>query len=199
MRGWMLLMACGWLAPTLGKADPPPVPAASDTCLKIDNRVLGPRTSGRPMPLLRGDETHGFHTACMVSWRTLSPGNAPLSITDCFRGSLLQIANDSACGGGTGPLWVSSRWVMTSAELAKPTSHAATCHQLETGAWAGTRAYEFDCIPQKKEIGVAAGTAAAKQAQGATAAADKTPARRSSTSVPAPASPASSADAQTQR
>lgn len=132
---------------------PPSSPSAgSDPCLKIDNRVLGPRTSDRPLPLLSGDPAHGFHPACTVSWRALSPSNQALPVTDCFRGSLLQIPNDSACGTGTGPLWVSSRWVMTSAELVKPAARAATCQQLDTGAWAGTRAYDFDCVPRKKEL-----------------------------------------------
>jgi len=200
MRGWVLLMACGWLAPGLGKADPPPAPAAGDSCLKIDNRVLGPRTSERPMPLVRGDETRGFHTACMVSWRTLSPRNDPLSVTDCFRGSLLQIANDSACGSGTGPLWVSSRWVMTSAEFEKPRSHAATCHQLETGAWAGTRAYDFDCVPQKKELEPeAAAPNTSAPAHAVTPAVSKNAATRSGGPTSAPAPPSSSVDPETQR
>ena len=163
MKGWVLLTACA-LAPSLGVAAQPSSPAAAnDSCLKLDNRVLGPRTSDRPLPLLSGDAIHGFHPACTVSWRALSPRNEALAVTGCFRGSLLQIANDSACGGGTGPLWVSTRWVMTSAELEKPAAHAATCQQLDTGAWAGTRAYEFDCVPQKKELN-AAGAPVAQRA-----------------------------------
>jgi hypothetical protein len=156
---------------------------ASDPCLKIDNRVLGPRTSDRPLPLLSGDAAHGFHPACTVSWRALSPRNEALPVTDCFRGSLLQIPNDSACGTGTGPLWVSSRWVMTSAELVKPAARAATCQQLDTGSWAGTRAYDFDCVPQKKEL---------KQPSDARPGAVKAAAERAPATPPAPtAAPAS--------
>jgi len=148
----VLLILCGTLAAPLAAADERPQPPAADACLRLDNRVLGPRTSDRPLPLLSGDAAHGFHPACTVSWRALSPRNEPLPVTDCFHGSLLQIANDSACGSGTGPLWVSSRWVMTSAELSKPAVHAAACQQLDTGAWAGTRAFDFDCVPQRKAL-----------------------------------------------
>lgn len=151
MTGRVLLMLCGTLAVPLAVADERPQPPTA-ACLRLDNRVLGPRSSDRPLPLLSGDAAHGFHPACTVSWRMLSPRNEPLPVTDCFRGSLLQIANDSACGSGTGLLWVSSRWVMTSAELSKPAVHAAACQQLDTGAWAGTRAFDFDCVPQTKAL-----------------------------------------------
>jgi hypothetical protein len=182
MRRWARRMMCAALSAPLialltapvtapfATAQPASSSAASDSCLKIDNRVLGPRTSDRPLPLLSGDAAHGFHPACTVSWRALSPRNEALPVTDCFRGSLLQIPNDSACGTGTGPLWVSSRWVMTSAELAKPAARAAACQQLDTGSWAGTRAYDFDCVPQKKELKQTSDTkpAAAKPATTAT-------------------------------
>lgn len=132
-------------------AGEPPQAAASppQACLSPDNRVLGPRSGDRPFPLLSGDPLHGFHSACSASWRTLSPKNEALPVTDCFQGSLLRLDHVSACGLPPGPLWVSSRWVITSAELSRATSKAATCQQLETGAWAGTRDLNLECIPQK--------------------------------------------------
>jgi hypothetical protein len=152
MRNRWLLWVCGALAPVAVAAQTPAPTPAAEACQRPDNRVLGPRSSNRPLPLLRGDAAHGFHPACTVPWRTLSPRNEALPVTGCFRGSLLQIPNDTACGAGTGPLWVSSRWVMTSAELKQPALRAATCQQLDTGAWAGTRAFDFDCVPQKREL-----------------------------------------------
>jgi hypothetical protein len=188
MRWWGLVLACAAQSAQLATAQEPAPQARSDACLKLDNRVLGPRTSNRPLPLLSGDAAHGFHPACMVTWQTLSPRNEPLPITDCFSGSLLQIANEGACGSGTGPLWVNSRWVMTSAELSKPAARAATCQQLDTGAWAGTRAYDFDCVPQRKAL----------KNEGAPA---ESPARPAAAAAPAPAaaptSPAATSPAPT--
>jgi hypothetical protein len=154
MSNSLLPLMFAALAPALVAAQMPPANPSSTgaACQRPDNRVLGPRTSDRPLPLLSGDAARGFHPACTVAWRTLSPRNEALPVTACFRGSLLQIPNDSACGSGTGPLWVSSRWVMTSAELDRPAARAATCQQLDTGAWAGTRAFDFDCVPQKREL-----------------------------------------------
>jgi hypothetical protein len=125
-----------------------------DICLSLNNRILGPRAAERPLPLLSGDPTQGFHAACTVPWSKLSPSNQPLPVTDCYRGSLLQVENAAACGRSTGPLWINSRWVVTSAELSDTHSHAVFCQQLETGAWAGTRDLKIDCIPQKKELSV---------------------------------------------
>jgi hypothetical protein len=152
MRGQLLLWVSAALAPVLAAAQAPSPTPAGQACERPDNRILGPRSSNRPLPLLSGDATRGFHPACTVPWRILSPRNEALPVTACFRGSLLRIPNDSACGSGTGPLWVSARWVMTSAELARPVLRAATCQQLDTGAWAGTRAFDFDCVPQKKDL-----------------------------------------------
>jgi len=151
IKRWLLLI-CGALAAVVTAAQTLSTSPTGAACQRPDNRVLGPRTSDRPLPLLSGDAARGFHPACTVAWRTISPGNEALPVKACFRGSLLQIPNDSACGSGTGPLWVSSRWVMTSAELDKPAVRAATCQQLDTGAWAGTRAFDFDCVPQKREL-----------------------------------------------
>ena len=132
-------------------ADPPP-PAASppQACQMPNNRVLGPRSGDRPLPLMSGDPQHGFHSACAASWSTLSPKNEALPVAECFQGSLLRLDHVSACGLPDGPLWISSRWVITSAELSHTTTKAATCQQLETGSWAGTRDLNLECIPEKK-------------------------------------------------
>jgi hypothetical protein len=149
-----LLLALLALAMLPGaRADQPAQGIKTDICLVLNNRILGPRTSDRLLPLQSGDPTHGFHAACVVPWSKLSPTNHPLPVTDCYQGSLLQVANDgAACGRQTGPLWINSRWVVTSAELADTHSHAVICQQLETGAWAGTRDLQLDCVPQKKEL-----------------------------------------------
>ena len=132
-------------------ADPAAAPKA-DECLTLNNRILGPRTENRPLPLLRGDPEHGFTPACAATWNTLSPDNQPLSVEACFRGSLLQIPNDSACGSKTGKLWLGTRWVITTVDLAQAADRAAVCQQLETGAWAGTRAFSFECKPKAREL-----------------------------------------------
>jgi hypothetical protein len=134
-------------APASRAADAP-----TDVCLMLNNRVLGPRTENRPLPLLKGDAEHGFTPACAVAWNVLSPKNDALPVEACYRGSLLQLPNDSACGAGTGKLWIGTRWVVSSADLAKGTERAAVCQQLETGAWAGTRALSFECKPRSREL-----------------------------------------------
>src|SRR5689334_23396193 len=134
------------------RADEPAQPAASPppACQSPNNKILGPRSGDRPLPLLSGDPQHGFHSACAVPWSTLSPKNEALPVAECFQGSLLRLDHVSACGLPPGPVWLSSRWVITSAELSRATSRAATCQKLETGAWAGTRDFNLECIPQKK-------------------------------------------------
>ena len=154
----MLLSTDGLRAQEAVK-EPPGVP-----CLTLNNQVLGPRSPDRPLPLLAGDPEHGLRPACAVTWSKLSPGNQPLAVLGCFQGNLLQVANDAACGRGTGMLWVNSRWVVTSAELRRPQQKLAFCQQLETGAWAGTRAFTFDCVPRPKENPPADGAAADKPA-----------------------------------
>jgi hypothetical protein len=140
------------LAPGLLPADEPPAKALEhDLCQTPDNQVMGPRSDDRPLPLLAGDAEHGFHPACAVSWATLSPMGRPLQVLACFRGSLLQLANDSACGTATGHLWVSSRWVHTSADAELTQRAAATCQHLDTSALAATRDYPLKCVPQKKD------------------------------------------------
>ena len=39
--------------------------ADEDGCLMLNNRILGPRAQGRPLPLLRGDPGRGFVPACL--------------------------------------------------------------------------------------------------------------------------------------
>jgi len=132
-------------------ADPPAAPPPK-LCAVLNNRILGPRSADRPLPLLQGHPP-ALRTACVVSWRTLSPGNQPLAVTDCYQDSLLQVADAAACGTATGPLWVSSRWVVTSAEL-QAGAHSPACQLLETGAWAGTRDFEVACKPQPRDFEV---------------------------------------------
>lgn len=149
---WLALFAAVMLPPA--RADQPAQSGPADACTVLNNRILGPRAPDRLLPLLSGDADKGFHAACAVPWSKLSPANQPLAVTGCYRGSLLQVANDAACGRQTGPLWISSRWVVTSAELKDTNAHATVCQQLETGAWAGTRDLQVDCLPQKKELNV---------------------------------------------
>ncbi len=69
----------------------------------------------------------------------------------CYRDNLLQISSDKACGGSMQKLWVSARWVLTSAEPkpqdAKDDAKVVVCQQLETGAYAGTRELKPSCVP----------------------------------------------------
>lgn len=152
MRQYLAMALLGAASLRAAEADEPaPAPAPQpQACLMANNRILGPRSGDRPLPLVSGDPVHGFHAACAVPWSTLSPKNEALPVAACFQGSLLRLDHVSACGVADGPLWVSSRWVITSADLNRATSKAATCQQLETGAWAGTRDFNLECIPQKK-------------------------------------------------
>ena len=153
MRLYLLAVVLLGGAAASVRADEPVAAAAAKptaACQMANNRILGPRSADRPLPLLAGDPRHGFHAACAVPWSTLSPRNEGLPVLECFQGSLLRLDNSSACGVTTGPLWVGSRWVLTSADLNRTANRAATCQQLETGAWAGTRDLNLDCIPQKK-------------------------------------------------
>ena len=130
-----------------------PQPAVADPCAILNNRILGPRSDNkRPIPLMRETATHGFAPACSVPWTVISPKNDALPVEACFHGSLLQLANDSACGAGTGKLWVGTRWVVTTADLAQEKQHAAICQKLETGSWAGTRALTFECQPRSRAL-----------------------------------------------
>ena len=116
-------------------------------CAAANLRIVGPRTKDRPLPLMSGDGAHGFRPACSVPWSALSPRNEPLSVEACFRDSLLQLTNDSACGASKGKLWVSARWVLTSTDAASEGTKVVVCQQLETGAYAGTRELKPPCVP----------------------------------------------------
>jgi hypothetical protein len=148
MKAFAWVLALLSLAPPAVRAADAPSASPGDACLMLNNRILGPRTQNRPLPLMRGDSEHGFTPACSVTWSAISPKNEPIPVEDCFRGSLLQLPNDSACGVGTGRLWIGARWVMTTADLLRTKERTAVCQQLETGAWAGTRAFSFDCKPR---------------------------------------------------
>jgi hypothetical protein len=147
MKRWLPVLLGVAMAPGM-PADEPAPPLQHDACQVPDNRILGPRTLSRPVPLLAGDPTGGFHPACAVPWATLSPNNQPLAVVGCYRGNLLQVANDSACGRGTGPLWVSLRWVVTSGEARQAPPPTTACQQLETGSYAATRDFQPECAPQ---------------------------------------------------
>ena len=158
MNRCLLLALSGALAcPAAVPADQPPPAAEHDACQVPNNLILGPRTADRPLPLLSGDAAHGFHPACTVSWTTLSPKSEPLPVVGCYRGNLLQVANDAACGGGTGRLWVSIRWVLTTGERQAAQTRATTCQQLDTGSYAATR--DYGCAPAGKAPAAASGAA----------------------------------------
>ena len=152
MKSWLLVaLACVLSSPGV-KADQPASSDKPAMCPMLNQRILGPRSDDRPLPLLAGSPARGFRPACSAPWSALSPNNQPLKIVDCFRGSLLQVANEAACGPDTGPLWVSTRWVVTTADKQPTQTRAASCQQLETGALAATRDFAPDCVPQKKEL-----------------------------------------------
>lgn len=153
MKRWPRCLLAALVSAATSPGAPAAEPAAADkpaACLLLNHSILGPRSGGRPLPLLAGDPVHGFRPACSVHWSTLSPHNQALPIIDCYQGSLLRVANDAACGRDTGPLWVSTRWVLTSADKLRPQTRTATCQHLETGALAATRDFEPDCVPQEK-------------------------------------------------
>ena len=114
-------------------------------------------------------------SACAVRWSNLSPASKPLDVLSCYQNSLLQIENDSACGQGTGFLWVNSRWVLTSAEQQRASKPLAVCQELETNAVAATRDVPLDCEPRKKELPVDAPSKAAAPAKAAAADQPATP------------------------
>jgi hypothetical protein len=95
---------------------------------------------------MSGDSTHGFKPACTLPWSSISPKNAPIAVAACFRGGLLQIDTDALCGARKGRLWVSSRWVVTTAK-AEPKDKSAGCQQLQTNAYAATRTLPAPCVP----------------------------------------------------
>lgn len=122
-------------------------PALAPGCAAANLRIVGPRTKDRPLPLLSGDGTRGFRPACSVPWTVLSPNDAPLPVEACYRDNLLQIADDRVCGASKGKLWVSARWVRTSAARESEDANVVVCQQLETGAYAATRSLKPPCVP----------------------------------------------------
>jgi hypothetical protein len=132
---------CAW-------ADPPVAPPAGDVCKVSDNVITGANTHGGALPLYHGDPAHP-KIACVVSWSALSPDGRPLSVQGCFEGKLLQLPNDSACGGHTGPLWVERRWVVTRADKPPVADAKASCQQLDTSTVAATRDFRPECLAEK--------------------------------------------------
>jgi hypothetical protein len=183
MKTWPPILLVSLAAcPSGAWADQPaasPAPG-QNACAVSDNVILGPRTAERPLPLLSGDAAHGFRAACAVPWTTLSPNKQPLPVVGCYQNNLLQVANDAACGPGTGRLWVSIRWVQTSGEKQRPQSTSTTCQRLETGTYAATRDFPTTvCAPAGTAPGADADSA--RPAAAATAASPATPAATAAT------------------
>jgi hypothetical protein len=149
MNSWPLLVLTSAVALPAALPAEEPATAAPSICQIPNNLILGPRTSDRPLPLLAGDAMHGFRPACTVAWTKLSPNSQPLAVRACYQDNLLQIENDGACGTGTGPLWVSFRWVKTSGEK-QLKSRSVVCQRLDTGTYAATRNFPSGCVPPGK-------------------------------------------------
>jgi hypothetical protein len=144
MKSFAIVATILVLAPYGLSADQPST-AGRDVCAATHDRIVGPRTKDRPLPLMSGDEAHGFRPACSVPWNILSPHDEPIPIVACFRGNLLQIENDKACGGGTGRLWISVRWVVTRA-ASEDSGKVVVCQHLDTASYAGTRGLTPPCV-----------------------------------------------------
>lgn len=136
----LLCAACACQA----DADPPPAAAAADLCKVPDMLIIRANTGGAPLPLLKGDPAQP-RMACSVPWATLSPDNRALPVVGCFAGKLLQLPNDSACGHGTGRLWVERRWVVINIDNKTPANTLATCEEVETSVNAATREFRPEC------------------------------------------------------
>jgi hypothetical protein len=134
------------------RADEPKAVPVAKSCPKVDERITDSRIGDRPLPLLSGDPTHGFKAACSVSWTRLSPNHAPVPVQECYQGNLLKLGATGLCGPGSDPLWVSSRWVRTNADPLADAKPRAACQQLQTGSYAATRDYTFDCQPVKRDL-----------------------------------------------
>jgi hypothetical protein len=143
-------------------SDQPTGPAESDICSALNNQVIGPNVNVSTLPLLKGDPAHP-RRACSVAWTVLSPNNQALPIVGCYQGRLLQVQNNTACGSGTGFLWVERAWVVTSADKTHAlTLHPhASCEVLDTTTSAATRDYHPECVPQKSPPQPKSNTAAA--------------------------------------
>jgi hypothetical protein len=143
-------LVCAWTA-YAGSAAQPTAPAESDICSVPNNQVIGPNVNVSTLPLLKGDPARPKR-ACSVPWTVLSPNNQPLPIVGCYRGRLLRVQNDTACGSDTGFLWVARTWVVTSSDKpqALTSKQRATCQVLDTTTSAATRDYPPECAPQPK-------------------------------------------------
>lgn len=161
MTRWLPAILLGLSAALAARADPPAAAASATACAVPHLAITGPRAGERPLPLLSGDPVQGFRTACSVPWSTLSPKGLPLPVLGCFQGSLLQVSATAVCPSVSGPLWVSSRWVKTTADRPpgsgadqSRTAAQATCEQLQTGAYAATRDYQYTCQPAERDLKV---------------------------------------------
>src|SRR5262249_42914778 len=128
----------------------PSSPVESAICSVLHNQVIGPNANVSTLPLLKGDPAHP-RRACSVPWTVLIPNNRALPIVGCYKGRLLQVQNNTACGSDTGFLWVERIWVVTSADKtqALTLNRHATCEVLDTTTPAATREYHPECAPQK--------------------------------------------------
>jgi hypothetical protein len=161
MTRWLPAILVGLAASFAAHADEPAATTSATACAVPHQQITGPRAGDRPLPLLSGDPARGFRTACSVPWSTLSPQKLPLPVLGCFQGSLLQVSAAAVCPGVSGPLWVSSRWVRTTADPApgigadkSRAAAQATCEQLQTGAYAATRDYQYTCQPSQRDLKV---------------------------------------------
>ena len=194
MKTWLMMLLASVAGCLSGaSADEPTNPSAGQNACQVpDNHILGPRVSDRPLPLLSGDAAHGFRPACTVPWTTLSPDKQSLPVVGCYQDNLLQLANDAACGPGTGRLWVSIRWVRTSGEQQRAQSTAtATCQRLETGTYAATRDFPTTpCTPPGTAPDADANANAARPAATAAAPSLSTPGATTTTpAAPSAATP----------
>lgn len=144
---WTLLVLVQVVAQAMqpaGAADPSGERPAG-LCQRLNNRVLGPRTPERKLPLLTGSAEQGFRRACSADWSSIDPGNVALEVLDCYGGTLLQVHGNAVCGVDKEPLWIDARWVITAADLAEPAARLSFCQHLDTGAYAGTREFSVAC------------------------------------------------------
>jgi hypothetical protein len=159
----LMLLACSGAS----AAEPAPAAPAGSCAANVTESRIGER----PLPLLQGDPAHGFRTACSVPWKILSPGGKPLPVLQCYQGSMLQLRTAAVCGSDAGPLWISTRWVKTDAPVPKAQARAApaqaSCEQLQTGAWAGTRDYSYTCSSAQRDLTPAPAATPAKPADAA--------------------------------
>ncbi len=96
---------------------------------------------------MSGDPVRGFKPACTLPWSAISPRNAPLAVTACYRSGLLQIDAGALCGVDKGKLWISSRWVQTTTAPAPQKDKTTDCRELQTEAYAATRGLPAPCEP----------------------------------------------------